>query len=75
MIVKKVIGEEILTLVEVKEILNQVNASRSNKEGEEDLYYDLRRAIRHVNTFAKMDGDKAREIVNQLLKLDKMEPD
>ncbi|MFQ6056946.1 MAG: RNA polymerase Rpb4 family protein [Methanosarcinales archaeon] len=72
MIVKKVISEELLTIAEVKEILNRVKESRS-EEGVE-LDYELRRTISHVNAFTKTKDNKSKELVNQLLKLDKMDP-
>jgi len=73
MIVKEVISEELLTLPEVKEILNQIKEERQ-KEGEE-LGYELRKTIAHVESFSKLDAEKSRELVNELMKLEKMKPE
>ena len=45
MIVKSVLQEDILTLAEVREILDQIRLKRAD---EEELGYELRRAIRHA---------------------------
>lgn len=71
MIVKKVIGEEWLTVSEAKEILDRVKEERS----EEELGYELKKAIRHVDAFAKMDAGKSRDLANNLLNLEKMKPE
>ncbi|HDJ38321.1 MAG TPA: RNA polymerase Rpb4 family protein [Methanosarcinales archaeon] len=71
MIVKKVLYEELITIPEAKEILDRVIADRDGEE----LGYELRKAIRHVNTFAKMDAEKSRALVKNLLELEKMKPE
>ncbi|MEA1908747.1 MAG: RNA polymerase Rpb4 family protein [Euryarchaeota archaeon] len=71
MIVKKVIGEEWLTVSEAKEMLDRVKEERS----EEELGYELKKAIRHVDAFAKMDAEKSRDLANNLLNLEKMKPE
>lgn len=71
MIVKKVVGEEWLTVSEAKEILDRVKEERS----EEELGYELKKAIRHVDAFAKMDAGKSRDLANNLLNLEKMKPE
>ncbi|MEA1906257.1 MAG: RNA polymerase Rpb4 family protein [Euryarchaeota archaeon] len=71
MIVKKVIDEEWLTVSEAKEILDRVKEKRS----EEELGYELKKAIRHVDAFAKMDAGKSRDLANNLLNLEKMKPE
>lgn len=71
MIVKKVIGEEWLTVSEAKELLDRVKEERS----EEELGYELKKAIRHVDAFAKMDAGKSRDLANNLLNLEKMKPE
>ncbi len=71
MIVKKVIGEEWLTVSEAKEMLDRVKEERS----EEELGYELKKAIRHVDAFAKMDAGKSRDLANNLLNLEKMKPE
>lgn len=76
MIVKEVINEELVTLPEAKELLIQVRDARK-KETQEDveLGYELRKAIAHVETFSKLDAKQSREMVNKLLKLEKMKPE
>jgi DNA-directed RNA polymerase subunit F len=73
MIIKKVISEELLTLPEVQETLNQIRDERE-KEGVE-LRYEQKRAVEHANTFAKTGGKASREMVNELLTLEKMKMD
>ncbi len=70
MIVKQVISEEILTLGEVRELLDEIKKDRE-KENKE-LGYELRKAITHADTFSKLDAKKSRELMNELLKLEKM---
>ena len=70
MIVKQVLGEEILTLAEVKEILN-----KEKKGSEEEMKYEKRRALEHANKFAKIGAKASRELVNELIKLEKMRPE
>ncbi len=73
MIVKQVLKEEILTLPEVKNILDNIKEERE-KEGKE-LGYELRKAISHAEVFSKIGGKKSRELVNELSKLEKMKPE
>ncbi len=73
MIVKLVISEEILTLPEVRELLDQVREERE-KEAKE-LGYELRKAIAHAETFSKLDSRRSRELVSELLKLEKIKPE
>ncbi len=73
MIVKLVISEEILTLPEVRELLDQVREDRE-KEAKE-LGYELRKAIAHAETFSKLDSRRSRELVSELLKLEKIKPE
>jgi DNA-directed RNA polymerase subunit F len=72
MIVKSVLQEELLTLAEVKEILDQIRLKRAD---EEELGYELRRAIRHAELFAKGAAEDSRRMVEELTKLEKMTPD
>lgn len=71
MIVKKVIGEEGLTVSEAKEILDHVKEERSGEE----LGYELRKAIRHADAFSKLNAKKSRDLVNDLSNLEKMKPE
>ena len=73
MIIKKILSEERLSLAEVKEILNEVKLRRSGAE-EEELSYELRRAIKHVEIFAHGMAEESRSMVNELLELEKMTP-
>ena len=72
MIVKRVLQEELLTLAEAKEILDQIRLDRAE---EEELGYELRRAIRHAELFAKGAAEESRAMVEELKKLDKMTAD
>jgi DNA-directed RNA polymerase subunit F len=71
--VKGMIGEERVTLAELKEILAQVEGERREKGTE--MSYELRRSIDHVNHLAKTTGEKSRTLVEELQKREKMKPD
>jgi DNA-directed RNA polymerase subunit F len=73
MIIKKVISEELLTLPEVKDILSDIKDERE-KQGIE-LRYEQKRAVEHANMFSKAGGKESREMVNELLTLEKMKLD
>lgn len=73
MIVKQVLKEDALTLSEVKDILENIKEERE-KEGKE-LGYELRKAISHAESFSRIDVNKSRELVNELMKLEKMKPE
>ena len=73
MIVKQIISEEILTLGEVRDLLEEVKKERENEIKE--LGYELRKAISHAETFGKLDAKKSRELMDELLKLEKMKPE
>ncbi|TRZ67118.1 MAG: RNA polymerase Rpb4 family protein [Methanothrix sp.] len=73
MIIKKILSEERLSLAEVKELLNEVKLRRSGDE-EEEMSYELRRAIKHVEIFAHGATEESRSMVNELLELEKMTP-
>lgn len=72
MIVKSIMKEELLTLAEVKEILDQIKLNRAD---EEELGYELRRAMRHAELFAKGSAKESRHVVEELMKLEKMTPE
>ena len=74
MIIKEVVSEELLTLSEVKDILNKIQDERLLKRGEE-LRYEQRRAIEHTNKFAKTSAKSSRALVDELIKLEKMKPE
>jgi DNA-directed RNA polymerase subunit F len=72
MIVKNILKEELLTLAEVRAILDEI---RTRRASEEELGYELRRAIRHAELFAKGTAEESRLMVGELSKLEKMSPD
>ena len=69
MIVKSVLEEEFLTLAEVKEMLDQIREKRAD---EEELGYELRRAIRHAELFSKGSAEENTGVVAELMKREKM---
>jgi DNA-directed RNA polymerase subunit F len=69
MIVKSVIKEDLMTLAEVKEALDEIKLKRAD---EEELGYELRRAIRHAELFAIGTAEESRRMVEELMKLEKM---
>ncbi len=73
MLVKQIISEEILTLGEVRELLDEVKKERENETKE--LGYELRKAMSHAETFSKLDAKKSKELMNELMKLEKMKPE
>ncbi|MHC1631591.1 MAG: RNA polymerase Rpb4 family protein [Methanotrichaceae archaeon] len=73
MIVKNILSEDLLTLAEVKEILEYVKLRRVGES--EDLGYDLRRAISRSEIFAQGTSEESRHMVEELLKLEKMTPE
>jgi DNA-directed RNA polymerase subunit F len=72
MIVKNILKEELLALAEVRDILDQIRTKRAD---EEELGYELRRAIRHAELFAKGTAQESRLMVEELGKLEKMNPE
>ncbi len=74
MIVKNVIAEELLTIPETKELLDRIKEARA-VDGEEELGYELKKAIRHIDAFSKSDAKKSRALVNNLMELEKMKPE
>ena len=73
MIVKNVINEELLTISEAKELLDRIKEDRA--EEDEELGYELKKAIRHIDAFSKIDAEKSRALVNNLLELGNMKPE
>ncbi len=71
-IFKEIIDEEYLTVAETKEILEQLEQERAADDAQE-MRYELARAIEHVNRFAELDADEAREFVAELQELDKVD--
>jgi DNA-directed RNA polymerase subunit F len=73
MIVKEVLEEELLTLPEAREILNKTLQERTERD--EELGYEFRKTVNHVDTFSKTSAKKSRELVNKLLEMEKMKPE
>jgi DNA-directed RNA polymerase subunit F len=73
-IFKEKVSEEYLTVAEVKELLEEVEAERAVDE-ERELRYELTRAIQHVNEFAFLDGAESRQLVEELAELDYIDED
>jgi DNA-directed RNA polymerase subunit F len=71
--VKGVLGEERMTLAELKANLTDVAESR--QEDATEMAYELRRSIDHATHIAKNSPDQAKSLVDALLKLEKMKPD
>ena len=71
-IFKEKVDEEHLTLSEAKELLAEVEAERAADEDRE-MRYDLARALEHVNRFALLTPEESRELVDELLELEKVD--
>ncbi len=71
-IFKEVLDEEYLTTPEAKELLADVEAERALDEDRE-MRYELARAIEHVNRFSKLEVEESRELVGELLELEKVD--
>ena len=71
--VKSLLGEERITLGELKEVLTQVSEARQEEATE--MSYELRRSIEHATHLAKTSSKQATDLVAVLLKLEKMKPD
>ncbi|MDV0445122.1 hypothetical protein MmiAt1_06790 [Methanimicrococcus sp. At1] len=73
MIVKEVVGEELLTLAEVKELLIQIMEER-REESDEEQVYEFRKALNHAEIFSKLSAADAKKMVAELLEFEKMKP-
>jgi DNA-directed RNA polymerase subunit F len=71
-IFKEKVEEEYLTTAEAKELLADIEAQRALDE-EREMPYNLARAIDHVNRFAVLDAEESRELVGELLELEKVD--
>jgi len=78
MIVKEIINETILTLPEANEMLKITHGEvKKEHEGdveeeEEEIRYERRKAFEHTTKFTKLDSEKSRALINDLLQLEKM---
>ncbi|HPD50948.1 MAG: RNA polymerase Rpb4 family protein [Methanoculleus sp.] len=71
--VKRVVSEERILLPEVRDILLTVEAARL--ESGDEMSYELRKSIEHANHLSKTSAEKARALVAELMKLEKMKED
>ncbi len=71
-IFKEVLDEEYLTTPEAKELLADIEAERALDEDRE-MRYELARAIEHVNRFSVLEAEESRELVEELLELEKVD--
>ncbi|MCS7130890.1 MAG: RNA polymerase Rpb4 family protein [Archaeoglobaceae archaeon] len=63
---KEVKNFEYITIAEAKEIMEEIAKRRQEKA---DLLFETRRALKHLRTFSKLSSDKAKKLVEELLKL------
>ena len=70
-IFKEIVDEEYLTVSETKELLEDLEVERTAADRE--MHYVLARSIEHVNTLAELDADEAREVVERLRTLEKVD--
>lgn len=73
MIVKKILSEELMTLSDVKDALEEIRLRRA--EEPEELGYELRRAIKHADIFSQGAAIESRKMRDELLGLEKMTPE
>ncbi|MBR1368653.1 DNA-directed RNA polymerase subunit F [Methanocalculus chunghsingensis] len=71
--VKALISEERVTLPEIREELLRIEATRL--ESGKEMSYELKKSIEHVNHLAKISSEASKELVSELLGLEKMKPD
>ncbi|MDK2862448.1 RNA polymerase Rpb4 family protein [Methanoculleus receptaculi] len=71
--VKRVVSEERILLPDVRDILLAVEAARL--ESGDEMSYELRKSIEHANHLSKTSAEKARALVAELMKLEKMKED
>ena len=62
-----------LSLAEVKEVLEETRLRRVDEP--EELGYELRRAIKHADIFAHGSAEDNRQMLEDLLKLEKISPE
>ena len=71
--VKGIISEERVTLPEMRAVLLGVEAERI--AAEKETSYEFRRSIEHANQLAKTTPKKAQDLVEELVKMEKMKPE
>ncbi len=57
---------EFITISEAKEVMEKIAEKRRE---EAELLFETRKALRHLRTFSKLPADKAKELVDELVKL------
>jgi len=63
---KEVKEFEYITISEAKEIMEEIAKKRRERA---ELLFETRRALKHLRNFAKLPPEKAKELVNELMKL------
>ncbi len=71
--VKGIVSEEKVTLPEMREVILGVESERL--AAEKEMSYEFRRSIEHANQLAKTTPEKSRELVAELVKMEKMKPE
>jgi DNA-directed RNA polymerase subunit F len=71
-IFKEKLNEEHLTVAETKEILEEIEVERA-ADDDREMRYELARAIEHVNRFAVLSPEESRELVEELLDIEKVD--
>lgn len=71
--VKGIISEEKVTLPEMRSVLLRVESERL--AAEKEMSYEFRRSIEHANQLSKTDPEKSRDLVAELIKMEKMKPE
>ncbi|MFW5638636.1 MAG: RNA polymerase Rpb4 family protein [Methanoculleus sp.] len=68
--VKRIVSEERIVLPELRDTLLAVEAARL--ESGEEMSYELRKSIEHANHLTKTSAEKARDLVDALMELEKI---
>lgn len=68
--VKRIVSEERMLLPELRDTLLAVEAARL--ESGEEMSYELRKSIEHANHLSRTSAEKARDLIGELMKLEKM---
>jgi len=71
--VKGISSEERVTLPELRTVILGVESERL--AAEKEMSYEFRRSMEHANQLAKTSPEKSRDLVNLLLKQEKMKPE
>lgn len=71
--VKGIVSEEKVTLPELREVVLGVESERL--AAEKEMSYEFRRSIEHANQLAKTTPEKSRDLVAELVKMEKMKPE